>query len=226
MFFVSSILFDLFRFCGHTLFVQAGNLCWFSSTLAAFAKRFSEDIEKYRESFEAFTILFWRMMHYRPYGPRRRGFLTLIKSLDEVPPDSESTLEQVGCMNFEDCPKRAKLRRVQKLNKEDRTEEDIQYIKEFGLSDRFCSGWALSHSFTRHLYPMFLERCRQVIYCSKGCQKSHWRKHRSACQAERLGNVVKKWIFQRAKENIRSHVKASSKIEDQLWAEYQATINK
>jgi hypothetical protein len=150
---VSSVLFDLFRFCGHALFVQAGYLCWFSSTLAAFAKRLSEDREKYRESFEEFTILVWRMMHYRPYGPRRRGFISLIKSLDEVPPDSELTLEQVGCMNFGDCPQRAKLGRIQELNKEDRTEEDIQYIKKFGLSDRFCGGWALLYSFIQHSFP-------------------------------------------------------------------------
>jgi hypothetical protein len=194
-------LLNLFRPCGSTLFAEAGRL---SSTLMAFGQRFSEDREKYIDPKE-FSILFWKMMHYRPYGPRRRWFACLIKSLDEVPPDSDLTLEQIGCMNFEDCPGRAKLRRIQKLNREDRTEEDNTFIKSFGKSDRFCKGCVLSQSSSgRHISLIPLERCRQVMHCSKDCQKSHWmRHHHSVCEANRQSNLANKRRLLSAKENIR-----------------------
>jgi len=115
-------------------------------------------------------------------------------SVEDLLFDEAVAVDQIGCMNFgaQSCPARRKLRELRRLAGQSEsapiTKEDVDFLQEFAISDKFCG------------------RCREVAYCSKGCQKADWPDHRAVCTNARL---------------IRAHCKETRTIAKQRFEEIE-----
>jgi len=164
---VAHALLVLYRHFGRRFFLEAGAFCWFSTGLLSLSRKLSRNPERY-QSLRQFTGLFWKIIHHAHRGPSRKCFAMLVNPEDILADKDKGTVTlatHIGCMNLdkETCPYRRGLEELQLSHTQwpssmasRLTREKMAFLQDFAATNKFCGG------------------CREVMYCSEGCQRADW----------------------------------------------------